>query len=387
MTEKIDANDVAAQLGPEGGRQLVDQLSAEAIWRSMREAGVYTLADLRAEVGSEHRRPVIENLLRQGETLNVVSSTKVGKTWITYSLAWSAISGRAWLHPTWFCHPGPVVIIDNELHKETITARTKAVREHMGLSESLEGQLIVVPLRGKWQTLDKLDGIIKHFQELQPVLIILDCLARFLPEGTSENDNAAMAQVYNQIDKLASLLDHSGVVVVHHSAKGNQAGKSITDVGRGAGAIVGSCDSHMVMREHEEADCFTLEAVARTWPRPSPIVLRWRFPVWEPTEHAPERLKGARPANAKNRPPDDLNDAAFASYLTDSWISPRNLIPSIAKRENWGEKNTRQLVDSIISAHHLEELLKEDGVKDCGTFLAQVNPANRGLLFKAKVVK
>ena len=58
---------------------------------------------------------------------------------------------------------------------------------------------------------------------------------RFLPAGTDENANADMASLYNHIDRYAADLG-CAFVLIHHSSKGNQSGKSVTDVGAGAGS-------------------------------------------------------------------------------------------------------------------------------------------------------
>lgn len=383
---KIDANDVAAKLGPEGLREQAEALADIALAEAARQAGLITATELCASY-SEYRRAVIEGLLRQGETLNVVAPPKVGKSWLTLSLALCMASGQPWLDRRWFCHPGNVAIIDNELHPETIATRIRAVREAMRLPAEVCDRLWIVPLRGRWKTLANLGPLFQHLRECQPSLVILDCLARFLPEGTSENDNAAMAQVYNQIDQLAATLDNSGIVVIHHSSKGNQAGKGVTDVGRGAGSIGGSTDSHMVLREHEEPSCFVADAVTRTWPKPDPVVLRWEFPLWTATEHDPGKLRGVRPSNAKAKPPDSLDDAAFCTYLTSSWISPRNLIAVIAQRDNYSMHAARALIDGVVGRHGLDELTREDGMRDCGVFLAETNPAGRGIRLKIKGAK
>ena len=65
-------------------------------------------------------------------------------------------------------------------------------------------------------------------------LIIVDAFYRALPRGTDENDNAAIADLYNFVDRTAERSD-AAIVLVHHSSKGSQAGKSVTDVGSGAG--------------------------------------------------------------------------------------------------------------------------------------------------------
>lgn len=43
------------------------------------------------------RRPVIEGLLRVGETANVVAAPKIRKSWLVGSLALSLVADRDWL--------------------------------------------------------------------------------------------------------------------------------------------------------------------------------------------------------------------------------------------------------------------------------------------------
>ena len=58
---------------------------------------------------------------------------------------------------------------------------------------------------------------------------------RFAIEGVSENDNAAMAGFYNRLDRIAERTK-AAIVLIHHSSKGSQSDKRITDVGAGAGS-------------------------------------------------------------------------------------------------------------------------------------------------------
>ncbi len=51
---------------------------------------------------------------------------------------------------------------------------------------------------------------------------------------TDENDDAAMCRLYNLIDAYAEQLG-AAFILVHHTSKGNQSGKGVTDVGSGAG--------------------------------------------------------------------------------------------------------------------------------------------------------
>lgn len=90
-----------------------------------------------------------------------------------------------------------------------------------------------------------------------------------------------MANVYNYLYQYADRLGYS-FVLIHHASKGNQTGKSITDVGAGAGSQSRATDTHLILRPHEEKDCVVPEAAVRSWPPVEPRCLRWLFPVWTP---------------------------------------------------------------------------------------------------------
>jgi AAA domain len=71
----------------------------------------------------EMRPEVIKGILRQGETMNIISSAKVGKSFLAGGMAWSVATGRDWLSHA--VTQSKVLIIDNELHSETL-ARARA---------------------------------------------------------------------------------------------------------------------------------------------------------------------------------------------------------------------------------------------------------------------
>lgn len=243
----------------------------------------------------ELRPPVIEKLLRQGETMNLISSPKLGKSWLVTDLALAIATGRPWLErfPT---VPARVLILDNELHGETTAHRIPKVAQARGLELVDYGdQVFVENLRGR---LEDVFGLARYFDRLEPgrfAVIILDAFYRFLPRDTDENDNGAMASVYNHLDSYADRLGAS-FVLVHHTSKGIQAHKSVTDVGAGAGSQSRATDTHLVLRPHEEPGCIVLDAAVRSWPPVDPCVLRWEFPVWAVDHTAdPMQLRSERP--------------------------------------------------------------------------------------------
>lgn len=247
------------------------------------------------------RPPVIHGLLREGETMNVIASPKTGKSWLTLDLSIAVATGQPWLG-VYQTEPGPVLIIDNELHRETSAHRLPQVAEARGAKiDDLDGHIFVDSMRGR---LRNIFGLASYFESLEPGefrVIVLDAFYRFMPSGGDENDNGTMANIYNLIDSLADRLGCC-FVLIHHSTKGSQSGKSVTDMGAGAGAQSRATDTHLVLRPHEEPGAVVLDAAVRSWPPIQPVCLRWSFPVWN-VDHSldPELLKPERPRRSRQR--------------------------------------------------------------------------------------
>src|SRR5690606_29377454 len=125
-------------------------------------------------------------------------------------------------------------------------------------------------------------------------VIAFDAFYRFLPAGTGENDNAQMAAMYNAIDALAADAG-CAVVLNHHSSKGDQSGKTVTDVGSGAGSMSRAADTHLVIRPHQTESHAVLDAVCRSWPPVESRSIRWEWPLWHASDLDPVLQKvGAR---------------------------------------------------------------------------------------------
>lgn len=249
------------------------------------------------------REPVIHGLLRAGETMNIIASPKTGKSWLTLDLAIAVATGRPWLG-RYQTEAGPVLIIDNELHRETSAHRLPKVAEARGVTmREIAERIYVDNLRGRLQDIFTLAP---YFEALEPgrfKVIVLDAFYRFMPAGGDENDNGTMANIYNRIDAFADRLGCC-FVLIHHSTKGSQSGKSVTDVGAGAGAQSRATDTHLVLRPHEEDGVVVLDAAVRSWPPIDPACLRWNFPVWSVDDTLdPGTLKNERPGKKKDAAP------------------------------------------------------------------------------------
>jgi len=276
---------------------------------SVSQPGDACLPDLRSvkQLTSEYPRlrpPVIHGLLREGETMNVIASPKTGKSWLVLDLAIAVATGRPWLG-IYTTVPGEVLIIDNELHRETSAHRIPRVAEARGVRLSAIDEVIHIEnLRGRLQDIHKLGP---YFEALEPgrfKLIVLDAFYRFMPQGGDENDNATMANIYNRIDSFADRL-RCCFVLIHHSTKGSQSSKAVTDVGAGAGSQSRATDTHLVLRPHEEDGVVVLDAAVRSWPPIEPVCLRWDFPVWHPApELDPADLRNERSKKKRKDEPE-----------------------------------------------------------------------------------
>lgn len=292
-------------------RRLCDRLEADGVVDSW--GAPMTLADLVRDYPSL-RPPVIDGLLRQGETGNLIAKSKVGKSWLAYGVAISVATGRQ-LWDRFDCTSGRVLIVDNELHPEVLASRIPAVAQAMGLSvDDLARNLDVVSLRGQLLGLDDIGSIIRRSGEPYR-LVIVDALYRAMPDGSKENSNDDMTGVYNAID-VEARKSGAAFLLIHHASKGNQSDKDVTDVGSGAGAQSRAADLHLVLRPHQEEGIIVAEAAVRSFAPVEPFCLAWSFPVWVPADDAdPQQLK-RQPTKGDER--QASKDAEGAGKIVDA---------------------------------------------------------------------
>ena len=248
----------------------------------------------------ELRPPVVDGLVRRGETVNWIAAPKTGKTWMLYTLVGCMLRGKDWCD--FKTRKGRVLLVDNELHRETGLQRLqKALRQARIPWEDVEANVDVAWLRGQRAGLDDLEATVRRMPRGEWSLIILDAFYRFIPAGMDENSNSDMTQVMNHIDAIAAYAD-AAVVNVHHSTKGGQAGKDTMDVGAGAGSIGRATDSHVVFLRHEEEGCVTMRARCRSFapPKPRVVELDFVYPrAWVREDLDPEALWVPEPPKRK----------------------------------------------------------------------------------------
>ncbi len=295
--------------------------------------------------------PLVDGLLRRGEVMNLISAPKIGKSWTTYGLALSVITGRTWLG-AFPCTPGRVLIIDNELHPATLAFRLKTVADAMGLAtEDYGDRLSVVTLRGHLASIRDRSRLFRGVRPGSFDVVVMDALYRLVPDDADENSNSAMKGVYNTIDRYAADLD-AAMVLVHHASKGNQSDKSTTDVGAGAGSQARAADSHLILRPHAQDGAFVLDAAVRSFPPVEPVVLRWTFPVWE-------RADDLNPADLKRFPTKseqqqrDRDREGFDAIVT----ALRSAGPQTARQLRTSARLSRERLDRLVATMEADQRL------------------------------
>ena len=312
------------------------------------------------------REPLIDGLLRVGETMNVISAPKVGKSWIVCDLALAVAAGRPWLGQ-FATTQGVVWILDNELHGETSSDRFPIIARKRGLAEKdYADRLFVANLRGQRVDIDGLepyfDWVLENRKEM-PRIVVLDAFYKFLPEGTDENNNGDMARVYSKIDAYAMRLGCS-FILIHHSTKGSQSAKAVTDVGAGAGAQSRATDTHLVLRPHEEEGVVVVDAAVRSWKPVNPFCLRLDFPVFMPDRFLdPRLLRPDGPTRRRRERAEDKVEAPqpwSAQRFVDELIGGRTVTTSeldgAATLKGITHRSAKQLRDEAESGGLIERV-------------------------------
>ena len=224
------------------------------------------------------KRPVvIDGLMRRGDVANIIASTKVGKSWFAVLLAFCVATGRDWLGRG--VAQGNVLLIDNELYDADIQNRLSPVAHAMSvLHDPNHSRFDYVALRGNLLSITDLETLLMQYEPGDLTLIVMDAKYRFFGD-LEENSNEDQTIFHNIIDRVAKHLE-CVIVLIHHSTKGDQSGKSVTDVGSGGGAQSRAADCHLVLRPHAEDGLAVLDAAVRTFAPVEPQTIRWNFPLW-----------------------------------------------------------------------------------------------------------
>jgi hypothetical protein len=302
---------------------------------------------------------LINMLIRFGETMNLVGAPKARKSWLVLSLLLCFVAKRRWLG-IFETRGGRALLIDAELHLETLSVRMGKVADALGIAaDDYQDRLDVVSLRGKGITnLRLLEPFMRSIPPGRYQIIAIDAAYRFFWPGFEENGNPDWTDLYNILDRWAAMLG-CGFVLVHHTTKGVQSNKEITDVGSGGSAQARCPDAHVAVRAHEEEDAVVMAGVVRSFEPLSPIGLRWNGKAGRPIfTHDPDLdvtalkrdpSRGGRPKKSDRDAPKLVEDApltpdTFTAKYIGATPMPKAAILSRAGRDGVPDRTAKGLL-------------------------------------------
>ena len=294
-----------------------------------------------------HLRPErIEGLLRDTELLNIIAAPKIGKSYLVGGMAICIATGRPWMGRE--TRQGRVLMVDNELHPELTTDRLRRICRAMEMDDhEVDESIDVLSLRGACCDIHEMERYFATIEKGHYGLIVLDALYRTLPPGASENDNAAMTAIFNKIDHYAEMTG-SAFAIVHHSSKGDQSDKSVTDMGSGAGSISRATDTHLVIRPHETEGMAVLEAVTRSFIQVDPISIKWEYPQWVAVAVAPVVRKRKATKEVQQESSDTEADtetlAVMRADATRTWTTSQ-----IRRKLGYGETRAGRAIQRLLA--------------------------------------
>ena len=344
----------------------IDEIIARFMENS-RNKDVFTAAELIRHYDSL-KEPLIDGLLRRSEVMNIVAAPKTGKSWLIMQLAYSLVFGLDWMG--FHCRKSKVLIMDNELHKETISSRLLRVAKGMNLPHNapeLEN-LIINTQRLKRRSIPDIVSVADQIKGQQIDVVIIDALYRALPSNVDENSNGQITGVYNDLDVFAQK-SGAAVILVHHTSKGNQANKGVTDIGAGAGAQSRAPDTHLVLRPHQEPGAVVVGCCVRSFPQIPAFCLRKdENNLWKRADElCPDDLEGkAELSHTGEKRKRTVNEAAadfFARMITAmNFPLPKTLFSEqVHEQLNLSKKKTDALFDLLIQKGILEVHSGEGG--------------------------
>src|SRR6185437_8202459 len=99
----------------------------------------------------------IEGIGRKAEVINIVAAPKTYKSYLAMCILLCVATGRM-LFNLFATRQSRVLLIDNELHPETLSHRIPKIARALGIgSEEWRDKLDILSLRGRGQDLHRLD--------------------------------------------------------------------------------------------------------------------------------------------------------------------------------------------------------------------------------------
>lgn len=300
---------------------------------------------------------IIDGLLHRQLSLVIGGSSKTYKSWTLLDMATSVANGKDfWGIKT---TKGKVLYINFEIPDYYMRDRLKRIQKAKNIDLPSK-DLYIWNLRGRAQALEKIrPEFTKVMANANFSMVILDPIYKTLGDR-DENAAGDINSLMNEMEHLA-LETGAAVVFATHFSKGNQAAKSPIDRISGSGVFARSPDTILVMTEHEEDGCYTVDSTVRNFDTPRPFVVKMNFPLFERVDALdPQKLKrpGGRP-QADDCVPEVINYLqkvqSATDYDKDWWVPLSDVVQKMSDSGHSASTIKRQIGKAVKEGKILRE--------------------------------
>lgn len=277
---------------------------------------IHSAADLLLK-DIEKPKELIQGVLHQGLKGVLASSSKAGKTWLLLDMALSVASGLPWIK--WQTTKAKVLVVNFEIPEYFLRDRIHLLTHKKAeLGKYDLSNLHLWTLRGFNSGFeDLLQEISRTIRNENYGLVIIDPVYKGLA-GADENNAGDIALMCNNFEALCEETG-AAIVYAHHFSKGNKANQHPLDRMSGSGVFGRDADSIILLTDHEEEDCYTVELVLRNLPHVPAFVAEWEFPLMRLREDLSAQDLAGKAGRPKKYTPDDLLGLLTEPMTHEEW--------------------------------------------------------------------
>ena len=291
-----------------------------ADWEATHEDARYIVAaPAFCDVDEPDPPQIIEGILFRGAKMVIAGPSKSRKTWNLTDLAISVALGRPWCgFPT---RASTVLYVNLEIAMFSYRKRIRFVCAGRAFTPGDLARFHIWNRRGQDNEIAQLAARIrKQAARIGAELIIIDPIYKTYGDR-EENSNTEMAQVLNELEKLANVTS-AAVLIAAHFPKGNLTGRDAIDRVAGASVFGRDPDALLIMTPHEQPDAFTVSPILRDLPPQPEFVIQWTPHHFERIAADPKSIQGrdAKPGPKRTDP----------SFIPGSYRALFSIMPPLA---------------------------------------------------------
>lgn len=261
---------------------------------------------------------IISGMLCRSEKMELAGGSKTYKTWNFIDMSLAVANGSAWLGRA--TKETQVVYLNLELQQPFFEQRVVDVAKARGIDHKTKN-LHILHLRGVelwdpvcWgEFLKYLDGLLHLFPN---PFLISDPIYKMLG-GRNENAANEVCDMMNQLEMLIQSTQGASLFG-HHFSKGNQSDKDAIDRPSGSGVFQRDPDTILMMTEHTEPFCYTVNSILRNHPPIDDFVVEWSHPLFN-------RRPDLDPQDIKPKQKHRGPKAKFSEDDLIKWLSDQSL--------------------------------------------------------------